>query len=55
MILVLPDECAFYRGPHSITCQLVLWSRSQCSEEGWKFPENVTKAQNASSNMLNIV
>lgn len=45
LILVYPQNCTRYYGPHSIDCLITMWRTATCLQEGYKFPDKLTSVR----------
>ena len=53
-IEAFPDDCHYYRGPHSSECLLALWRMTDCLEEGSNVPSNMSDGEKSALDRMNI-
>lgn len=40
---VYPDGCTNYYGPHPVECLVTMWISANCVQQGYKYPEKLSK------------
>ncbi|XP_078487552.1 uncharacterized protein LOC144745391 [Ciona intestinalis] len=53
-ILVYPENCHSYHGPHSIDCLITIWEEVDCKVKGYRYPGNLTTADADALKSMNL-
>ena len=55
VFIEFPLGCKTFNGPNPPLCYISLWMNSNCSEEGFRYPNNASMKQISAWNNMNLL